>query len=298
MTDSSAIRLSSMAGGNKTQRLVQLSHERRVDSFSLIDWPEKVSRNAPWLSYDQLSVWNTGLMESLSEEQLIRLSQAECILLFSLNVHGIKELIAALVPFMYSLEEKEVTDYLHCFIDEENKHLAYFGRFCLTYCDSGIMSTKSIGGLRDAALLSKKDVKAGFFLVLLQVFIFERLGHRRNLASFRNETVEPFVRKIHEWHVQDESRHLSFGRLQLAHLGNIALEILGKEQLVRRVRSGISLTVALFADPHCFRMAGLEMRPLWLSYLKSEERRIRDKQVAEELASEIFRLIEGAGIEI
>src|SRR6266705_194388 len=51
----------------------------------------------------------------------------------NLNIHGEKALVEGLARKLYEREKREISPYLHHFLDEENKHMVYFGEFCTRY---------------------------------------------------------------------------------------------------------------------------------------------------------------------
>jgi hypothetical protein len=106
---------------------------------------------------------------------------------------------------------REITDYLHHFVDEENKHMVMFGEFCHRYVGR-VYPEKKIALARE---YNPGEEEVAFFC---KVMVVEELGDYYNVTIDRDERVEPLVRKINRVHHVDEARHLAFGRVHLAEL--------------------------------------------------------------------------------
>jgi hypothetical protein len=106
---------------------------------------------------------------------------------------------------------RQVTEYLHHFVDEENKHMVMFGEFCHRYVGK-VYPEKKIALPRDYA---RGEEEVSFFC---KVMVVEELGDYYNVSLMRDERVDPFVREINRVHHVDETRHLVFGRKYLAEL--------------------------------------------------------------------------------
>jgi hypothetical protein len=234
-------------------KLVNLSRERHVFSFTRFDWIESIGDAEWWMSPELLTPYGTPLYEQTSEAQLRRLSKWECINLFSLNVTGEQELIAGVAQLLHTPMLREVNDYLHHFIDEENQHMWYFAQFCQRY-GGKIYGNKKIK-LADLQLDHKLNVLVRF----AQIVIFEEVGHYYNLKIAQDERVHPFIREINEAHRNDESRHITFGRALLGRLaeGIDAEYSAGTLNAVsEHLRRYIRLTVESLYNPTMYRDAG------------------------------------------
>ena len=98
-------------------KLVELSRERQNYSFSSLEWPASLPDDEWWISPEMLSVYGTSFYDGLDEAQRIRLSQWECINLFSLNVEGERELVTRLSATMYQPQLPGIESYMHHLID-------------------------------------------------------------------------------------------------------------------------------------------------------------------------------------
>jgi len=159
-----------------------------------------------------ISIFGTPFYEALSDKQRKRLSLFEIGNFFSLVLQGERPLVQGLVHRLYLKSSScEVTEYLHHFVDEENKHMVMFGEFCNRYLGK-VYPEKKIALARD---YSKGEEEVAFFC---KVMVVEELGDYYNVLIDRDERVDPLVRQINRVHHVDEARHLAFGRVHLAEL--------------------------------------------------------------------------------
>ncbi len=191
------------------QRLTTASRRKFWDVYNFFDWPEALT-DMWYMSPELLSIHGTPEYEALDEAQRKRLSLYECGNFFSLVLQGERPLVQGLVHRYYSKTyPREVTEYLHHFVDEENKHMVMFGEFCHRYVGK-VYPEKKIALAREWA---KGEEEVAFFC---KVMVVEELGDYYNVMIQRDERVDPFVRAINAQHHVDEARHLAFGRLFLA----------------------------------------------------------------------------------
>ncbi len=185
--------------------LSKISRDKFNNPHTEFDWPVSIS-NQEWIFSEQLlSLKNTELFEKMNEQQKKQLAFWECINFFSLNIHGEKSLLKGLTDQLYQRWPGEISDYLHHFVDEENKHMRVFGHFCNSY-GGKIYPSKLVSWPRDYEE-GEED-----FLFFARVIIFEHLVDYFNVFMARDSSLHPFVRRIHQYHHNDEGRHLAFGR--------------------------------------------------------------------------------------
>lgn len=188
-----------------TQRLSDASVKRYNNPYSEFDWPCQLNRETWHFSPDLISIAGTPAYEGLSERQKQQLSFWEAVNFFSLNIHGEKALLQGLSQRLYADWPEEISDYLHHFVDEENKHMTLFGTFCLRYGNK-IYPSKT--------MIIPREFKEGEadFLFFAKVVIFEELVDYFNFRMSKDDELHPLTRKINRYHHDDEVRHLSFGR--------------------------------------------------------------------------------------
>ncbi len=194
-------------------RLSEASVKKLWDVYSAFDWPESLDPEAEWyMQPDLISIHGTDVWNGLDEKQRKKLSFYEIVNLFSFVLYGERPLVEGLMNRTYRKATLgPITDYLHHFIDEENKHMIMFGEFCNRYAGK-IYPEKKLVLPREYA---KGEEDVSFFC---KVMIVEELGDFYNVEMMSNRDINPLVAKINKVHHVDEARHLAFGREYLAEL--------------------------------------------------------------------------------
>ena len=193
-------------------RLTKASRKKLWDVYNTFNWPDVLEKDAWYMPPELISLYGTPVYEALSEEQRKSLSLYELGNFFSLVLQGERPLVQGLVHRLYAKGNSvPVNEYLHHFVDEENKHMVMFGEFCNRYVGK-VYPEKKITLSREYA---KGEEEVAFYC---KVMVVEELGDYYNLAIEKDERVDALVREINKVHHVDEARHLAFGRVQLAEL--------------------------------------------------------------------------------
>ncbi|MCA1692981.1 MAG: diiron oxygenase, partial [Actinobacteria bacterium] len=190
----------------ETVRKLSASSRRTYQNpYDAITWPDPLERPQWFTSPELISLYGTPVWEELSEEGRKELSFWEAVNFFSLNIHGEKALIEGLAHRLYQPGLDEVAEYLHHFLDEENKHSVWFGTFCTRYAGK-VYPDRKISFPRNYAD-GEED-----FLFFAKVSIFEEIVDRYNLPMGRDDRLASVARQINANHHAEETRHLVFGR--------------------------------------------------------------------------------------
>lgn len=193
------------------KRLCEVSRKGYLNPYLRIQWMDLGDLDYWFMSPEFLSLYGTDIYAELTEKQQRSLSFFETVNFFSLNIHGEKSLIEGLAHRLYKKELSEFSEYIHHFLDEENKHMIYFGGFCQRYAGKIY---------KDRKLVFPRDYAEGEedFLFFARVMIFEELVDYYNVRLARDERLESTCRQINLVHHLEESRHLVFGREVVAKL--------------------------------------------------------------------------------
>ena len=187
-------------------RLSKASVKQLWDVYSEIEWPERLDLDRHWgMAPELCSLYGTEAWDSLDERQRKSLSLYEMGNLFSFTLQGERPLVAGLTVQMYSRQDSPCTEYLHHFLDEENKHMVMFAEFCNRYLGK-VYRYKKVTLPRKYA---KGEEDVMFFI---QALVVEELGDVYNVAMQRDERLFPVVQQINFLHHRDEARHIVFGR--------------------------------------------------------------------------------------
>lgn len=188
-----------------TERLSRLSRKSYQNPYTAVEWPRSVDPERQWFSSPEyLSLYGTPLWETLDEPARKRLAFHEAANFYSLNIHGEKGLMEGLAARLYRKDLLPVSQYLHHFLDEENKHSVYFGGFCTRYARVYRSRQLPFGEPRP------RDVADLLFFA--KTMVFEEIVDVYNLAQARDGRLEPIARFINRNHHVEEARHLVFGR--------------------------------------------------------------------------------------
>lgn len=193
-------------------RLTRASRKKFWDVYNAFTWPEALAADAWYMPPELTSIYGTSAYDALTDDQRRSLSLYELGNFFSLVLQGERPLVQGLVHRLYSKgNTPQITEYLHHFVDEENKHMVMFGEFCNRYVGK-VYPEKKISLPREYA---KGEEEVAFFC---KVMVVEELGDFYNLEIEKDERVDPLVRELNRVHHIDEARHLAFGRSYLSEL--------------------------------------------------------------------------------
>jgi hypothetical protein len=251
------------------ERLSEKSIEDYYNPYQQFVWPEKLDDNRLWMSPELLTPYGTPYFDELGEETLHRLSKWESVNFYSLNVHGIRELLIEVVHRIHMPGFEVPSDFFHHFIGEENEHMWFFAEFCRRYGNKIYPSTAMRA---DAAW----EPEVENFLVFARILFFEELVDHYNMRMAQDETLCDTIRQVNRIHHQDESRHIAFGRELVSLLFTRMRDAISAERL-REVENYLKRYVVFsinsLYNPHVYRDAGIA-DPLGLrNALVADERR-------------------------
>jgi hypothetical protein len=193
------------------EKLCRASEREYYNPYDSFVWQDSLDMSEWYTSPQLISIYGTPAYEAVTENQQKRLSFFEAVNFFSLNIHGEKSLIEGLAKRLYAKDSKPVSPYLHHFLDEENKHMIYFGGFCMRYAGK-IYPDRKMAFDREYAA-GEED-----FLFFAKVMIFEEIVDYYNVKMGVDPNLNAVAREINMLHHRDEARHLVFGRKVVADL--------------------------------------------------------------------------------
>lgn len=261
-------------------QLTKASRKQFWDVYSYFNWPDSLPEDVWMMSPELISIYGTDTWERMNEAQQMRLSLYEIGNFFSLTLQGERPLVAGMSDLLYSSKmSHEATEYLHHFIDEENKHMIMFGLFCKKYLGK-VYPEKKITLSREYV---KGEAEVTFFC---KVMVVEELGDYYNVVMQRDKRIHPLVQEINFVHHRDEARHLGFGREFTKELWEKHSPSWSPETLTR-FRSWLTQYLksswADFYNPSMYRDAGItresglgdpyELRQMALAHPKGIEHR-------------------------
>ncbi|MET9296278.1 diiron oxygenase [Streptomyces sp. NPDC003077] len=223
--------------------------------YTAFDWPPELPAGEFWMSPELLTVHGTELMDELPPDRLRALSRWESVHFYSLNVHGIRELLIEVMRRVHTPGFEVPSEFFHHFIGEENDHMWFFATFCLKY-GGKIYPDKTLR-LPEPA----RDPRVENFLVFARILVFEQIVDHYNVHLAADDRLHPTIRHLNRLHHQDESRHIAFGR-RLVRLLWEQLAEAGVDEATRRAAGDyigryVTASVESFYQPGVYRDAGI-----------------------------------------
>ncbi|MEV4714134.1 diiron oxygenase [Micromonospora sp. NPDC049374] len=186
-------------------RLTHTAEENYYNPYQTFEWPDHIDEGIPWMSADLMTVHGTEAAADLSPAQRLALSKWESIHFYSLNVHGIRDLMTEVVARIHTPGFEIPTPFFHHFLGEENEHMWFFAEFCLRY-GGKIYPDRTMAFPREPA-----SPVVDHFIVFSRILIFEIIVDYFNSRMAADATLPETIRAINRVHHQDESRHIAFG---------------------------------------------------------------------------------------
>ncbi|MCK9893442.1 diiron oxygenase [Frankia sp. AgB32] len=236
-------------------RLEQMAKSDYYNPYTAFDWPEAIEADRPWMSESLTTLAGTEMWDELTRDQQLALTRYEAINFFSLNIHGIRELLSEVVMRIHERAYAGVSEFLHHFIGEENEHMWLFAEFCLRYDGKLYPAQPRLA----AGSMDHLSPPARELVVFARVLIFEEIVDHYNAYMATDETLPRIAREINRVHHQDESRHVAFGRMMFTGL---------LEQVARRdpaeipviaeyLEDYLQYSIATLYNPAAYRDAGI-----------------------------------------
>ncbi|MBV9011796.1 MAG: diiron oxygenase [Pseudonocardiales bacterium] len=234
-------------------RLSSMSVENYYNPYRMFEWPDELPGDMWWMSPTLTTTYGTDIAEELTQEQLRVLSRYESINFYSLNVHGIRELLIEVTKRIHTAEFAVPSRFFHHFIGEENEHMWFFAEFCLRY---GAKIYKQPRGGAETIL----PPNAESLLVFARILIFEELVDHFNSQMALDKDLHDTIRQINRIHHQDESRHIAFGRELVRTLfEDFRSQATGEElaQVGDYLKRYMSFSFESLFNPQAYRDAGV-----------------------------------------
>jgi hypothetical protein len=264
-------------------KLCEVSRRKAVDPYTHLDWPDRLDPGQWFTSPELISLYGTPSWERMDLASRARLSFLEAVNFCSINIHGEKTLIGGLAQRLYSATDgawEACSPYLHHFIDEENKHLVYFGGFCRRYAGK-IYPDRKLDFPR------KYEPGEEDFLFFARVLIFEEIVDAYNQRMANDERLAPIARQINLIHHLEETRHLVFGRQIVGDLFERHVRV-WSPQTLESVRGYLAAYVVAtwreYYNPDVYADAGLgDPYELAESAFQDDRRRAQRREISASL---------------
>ncbi|GGW42074.1 hypothetical protein GCM10010503_17980 [Streptomyces lucensis JCM 4490] len=238
-----------------TNRLEQLAESGYYNPYTMFDWPDAIEPDLPWMSENLTTLAGTPMWDELTREQQIALTKYESINFFSLNIHGIRELMSEVVMRIHEPTYANVSEFLHHFIGEENEHMWFFAKFCLKYGGKlyPAQPTLKAGSVDHLSRVARE------MIVFARILIFEEIVDYYNAHMATDQSLPHIAREINRVHHVDESRHVAFGRMIFTNLLEQVTERDPEEVpvLAEYLEDYLQYSIATLYNPAAYRDAGI-----------------------------------------
>ncbi|HZF89916.1 diiron oxygenase [Streptomyces sp.] len=236
-------------------RLEQLAESGYYNPYTMFDWPDAIEPDMPWMSESLTTLAGTPMWDELTREQQIALTRYEAINFFSLNIHGIRELMSEVVMRIHERPYADVSEFLHHFIGEENEHMWFFAQFCLRYGGKLYPAQPTL----KADSVDHLSPVARELIVFARILIFEEIVDYYNAHMATDQSLPHIAREINRVHHQDESRHVAFGRMIFTNLlAQVAKRDPAEVPVVAEyLENYLQYSIGTLYNPAAYRDAGI-----------------------------------------
>jgi hypothetical protein len=191
--------------------LYQKGKDKQWDSVARIDWDIEVDPfDALGTPEQSLSIYGSNQWNKLGPQDRRELRRHMASWEFSQFLHGEQGAMICSARIVESVPDLDSKFYASTQVMDEARHAEIFSKFLLEKLQMAYPINTSLQGLLDDAL---SDSRWDFPYLGMQVLI-EGLA----LAAFgvlRDRTTKPLPKQILAYIMQDEARHVAFGRLAL-----------------------------------------------------------------------------------
>lgn len=170
-------------------RLGEKSTEDYYNPYRTFSWAPSLPEDEYWMTPALVSAYGTEVADELGEDGMKRLSQWESINFYSLNVHGIRELLIEVVKRVHMPGFELPSEFFHHFIGEENEHMWFFAEFCRRY-GKKLYSSPSL------PTRAESDPEIENFLVFARILLFEEIVDHYNLHLADDTNLHETIRQV------------------------------------------------------------------------------------------------------
>ncbi|WP_329172232.1 MULTISPECIES: diiron oxygenase [unclassified Streptomyces] len=236
-------------------RLEQLAESGYYNPYTMFDWPATIEPDMPWMSESLTTLAGTPMWDELTREQQIALTKYEAINFFSLNIHGIRELLSEVVMRIHERTYANVSEFLHHFVGEENEHMWFFAQFCLRYGGKLYPAQPTL----KADSVEHLSKVARELVIFARILIFEEIVDYYNAHMATDQSLPHIAREINRVHHQDESRHVAFGRMVFT---NLLAQVVQRDPdevpvVAEYLESYLQYSIGTLYNPAAYRDAGI-----------------------------------------
>lgn len=249
------------------ERLIAASDEPAGD-WRALDWDAPEVPGAPWVPWEQVSLFDTPLWDALTADQRRTLSRHELASSLATGIWAENVLMQMLLRVTARQDPREArARYALVEIADECRHSLMFARLA-TRLDVPRYGPSRANRRRTAifaSIAAPAEVYATALVVEEVLDSFQR-------AALRDPDVQPLTNAVNRIHVVEESRHIAFARDELGARWP-KLPRIAREAYAMTIAAGALVTTASLVDPAVYAAVGLEPRAAAAAVRRSSHRR-------------------------
>ena len=198
-------------GRDRLLSLYQRGKDKQWDAAKRIDWSVPVDpANVMGISNELNPIYGSAQYEKLSAKERDELSHHLSSWLFSQFLHGEQGALTVAARIVESVPDMDSKFYAATQAMDEARHVELFSRFMREKIDLYYPINDDLGRLlHDALTDSRWDFPYLGMQVLIEGLALAAFGVHRDVAT------NPLVKQLLAYVMQDEARHVAFGRLAL-----------------------------------------------------------------------------------
>ncbi|MER8047169.1 ferritin-like domain-containing protein [Streptomyces sp. NPDC094032] len=198
-------------GSDRLLSLYEKGKAKQWNASDRIDWSIEVDLDSPDLVPDEyVPIFGSRLWDRLGTEDRQRVKQHVTSWQFSQFLHGEQGALICASKIVQTVPDLDAKFYAATQVVDEARHVEVFSRYLREKVGFAYPINRSLQALLDDTI---QDSRWDLTYLGMQVLI-EGLA----LAGFgvtRDQTREPLARALNAYVMQDEARHVAFGRLAL-----------------------------------------------------------------------------------
>jgi hypothetical protein len=198
-------------GRDKLLALYQKGKDKQWDAEKRIDWSLDVDPYDPLGVSDQsITIYGTKYWDRMSEEQKAEARRHSAAWQFSQFLHGEQGALICASKIVESVPDMDAKFYGSTQVIDEARHVEVFGRFLQTKIGLAYPLNDQLQRLLENTITdSRWDMPYLGMQVLIEGIALAAFGTLRDIAT------KPLPKRLLAYVMQDEARHVAFGRLAL-----------------------------------------------------------------------------------
>jgi hypothetical protein len=195
----------------KMANLYQKGKDRQWDSTKRIDWTRSINPDNPLGVPDEfIPIHGSRVWDRLTAQERATVRRHFASWQFSQFLHGEQGALICTAKIVQTVPDIDAKYYAGTQVMDEARHVESYSRYLREKLELAYPINPSLGVLLDQVI---RDARWDLTYLGMQVII-EGLALAA-FASIRDNATEPTAREINAYVMQDEARHVAFGRLAL-----------------------------------------------------------------------------------